>query len=512
MPIVYFNGGQEDEQARGALLDNGRMQSFLVRRTDPTNMHYLGGHRIDDAPTYNISEGKISPEYKFLNGRNRVVEHRLSDDYVKSISFNLALPNRAISVTDLAYQIQQNCIFDLFFVPNDCESGCDEFFWFAEDIKLGTKQIQNAIIGYDDNESPINVTRTAVSSSQLKTYHGLHLEEFTPADEGLYSMFVLDQTQACQGCDCPYQTLVRVGAGAVGEPPVVGYSTDGGATWTEADTSAVTINTIITDVKYYNGYVVATYSDVADADGTDGGVIYSLGVGGAFTEATFDVATAGLQTMEILGSKLYAFGTSGETYVSCDGGFSWSQLTGSPILVTIIDSDVDTSQDVIFLACEDAEAWAFDGTTWTDLTANVNPTAAVDLLAACVWRPGAVAFGGADGYIYENWDWSGVGTGTWAAASFGAGTSVGALESDGKGYRCLAAVDEVIYERSVYNKQQWTVLDATLTGNITKLIAGYDLPDEGTNYFLAATDTGELARVAKCVLCFESCAEVVPVA
>lgn len=511
MPVVYFNGGQEDEQAKGALLDNGLMRAFLVRRTDPTNMHSLGGHRIDDAPTYNISEGKISPEYKFLNGRNRVVEHQLSDDYVKSITFNLALPNRAVSVTDMAYAIQQNCIFDLFFVPEDCESGCDAFFWYAEDVKLGTKQIQNSIIGYDDNESPINMMRTARSSSQLKTYHGLHLEEFVEADFPLYSVFVLDQSQACQQCECPYQTIVRVGAGDTDAAPDAYYSEDGGATWTAIDTSAIAINMIITDVKYHNGMLVMTYSDVVDADGTDGGVAYSIGIGGALTDAVFDAATTGLQTLEILGANMYAFGTSGETFKSCDGGASWSQMTGSPITVTIIDSDVDSSQNVIFLACEDAEAWAFDGTTWTDLTANVNPSAAIDLISACVWRPGAIAFGGADGYLYENWDWSGLGTGAWVPTSFGAGTSVGALESDGEGYRCLAGVDNVIYERSIYRKQQWEVLDDTLTGDVTKIVAGYNLPDEGTNYFLATTSnaTGELARVAKCDLCFETCDVVV---
>lgn len=505
MPVIYFNGDRSEEQAKGAILDNGIIQAYAVRRTDPINLIFLGGHRIDDAPSYNISEGKVLPVYRFLDGRNKVVEQQLSSDVVKSVEFNLMLPSKQVSVTDLLYQSQQNCTYDLFFAPLGCDEGCDEWFWYGEDAVFGTKQIQNAIIGYDDSEGPISMMRTVRTANQLLTYNGMELVEMAEATNALYAVMILDETEECVGCDCPYQTIVRGGAGDALAEPDLEYSVDGGATWTAIDTSAIAVDTIITDIKYVNGYLVVCTADVADADSTSGEIAYSIGIGGAMALATLDVVSTGFQTMEILGGKLYAFGDDGIVYSSCDSGVSWTKDLSSPITETIIDSAVDTSNGMIYLACDAAEAWAFDGELFTDLTAEVGATPATALLSAVVWRPGAPAFGGADGYLYENWNWDGAGTGVWVATNFGATTSIGALAGDNKGYRGLAGVDNNIYRRSVATKQQWVYFNG-VTGNFTKLVPGYPLPDEGISYFLGVTDTGETARIAKCELCFDLCA------
>jgi hypothetical protein len=501
MAIIYFGGGVEDEQARGPILDNGVVQAYAVRRDDPTNMIFLGGHRIDDAPNYNISEGKISPEYRRENGRNKVVENQLSADIIKSITFNLKLPNRLLSVTDRIYQLARNCTFDLFFVPLGCETDCDEWFWYGEDAKFGARQVENAIIGYDDNEAPINTMRTVRVSNQLQTYLGLQVTQFADATEPMYAVAIIEDDLGCDDCGCPYQTIVRGGAGPALGDSVLEYSEDGGATWTTIVTTAIGTDLIITDIEWIGGYLVVSYSDVAQGLGTDGGIGYAFGLGTALTDV--GMVTLGLQAIVNLNGRLYAFGSAGETWYSCDNGQTWTQQTDITT-ETFLDAIVDRDTGNIFLSASNAEAWVYDGVTATDLTAEVAATGATDLESVGLWRSGAPVFGGADGFIYENWNWSGVGTGAWVSNDFGAST-IGALAGDGRGYRNIVAHGTDINRREIKTNMDWEVFNTTPAGNYTAIAVGKPLQDEGVNYYIGVTDTGETVQIAACSICFEGC-------
>ena len=505
MAIVYFNGGHEDEQAKGRKLDNGIMSMYAVRRDEPTRMIYLGGHRMDDAPTYNTTEGKVFPVYKKSGGRNVVVEDQLSGDVVKSVVINLQLPNRLVSVTDLIYQQQAKCDYDLFFIPDACDEGCDEFFWMGESMKLSAKQIQNSIVGYDDNEAPINLMRTARFSGNLLESQGTELSFFNEASQAMYAILVIEDTRNCDGCGCPYQTIVRGGAAPALGQPVLEYTVDGGVNWSVISTATLPEDSIITDIKYSGGYLTVSYSDVAAGIGTDGGVAYSFGVGPALALSTLDVASDGIQTMEVVGGKLYAFGTAGETYLSCDNGLTFTQNTGSPITTTILDSAYDNELGLIFLATSAAEAWTFDEVGFVEIDPDFTPTGAVDLESVEVLRPGGgVAFGGANGNYYEAWDFEGLGVGTWVTEIFGAGT-IGAIIGDGRGYRTFIGHGDDIVRRSVLTEQQWEVYSTALVGDITALESAGALVDEGANYFIGVTDTGETFKITKCNLCLEGC-------
>lgn len=503
MPVVYFKGGVNDEQAKGAKLDNGVMQFYAIRRDDPTKLIFLGGHRVDDAPTYNTSDAKIAPEYVRRNGRNVVVERQLSSDYVKSMEWNMMLPDRLVSVTDFIYQNQNKCKYDLAIIPLSCDDACDKFFWLGDDLRFGSKQMQNTPVGYDDNEAPINMQRVARTAGQLMTYKGLQLSQFADATQAMYAIKIIEDENGCDGCGCPYQVIVRGGAAPALGYPVLEYTDDGGLTWNTITTTGLDADSIITDIEYINGYLVVSYSDVANATGTDGGVAYSLGVGPAMTASTMDVASAGIQGLIIVKGRLYAFGTDGELYESCDNGINFVQMTvPATFTETVIEAAYDTEQDFLFFACDNASAWMFDGNAFTDLSAEIAPTAATALNAVYVWRSKGVAFGGADGMIYENWSFEGTGTGNWVVGDFG--SSVGALVGDGLGYRSLAGVTTSLYIRDLNTLQQWETL-ITQTGNITALDFGNAMVEEGVNFFVGVTDTGETFQVAKCELCLGDC-------
>lgn len=504
MAIIYFNGTMEDEQARGPVMDNGVVQAFAIKKSDPTNMIYLGGHRVDDAPSYNISEGKVGMEYKFKNGRNRVVETTLSNDYVKSVTFNLMLPQKAISVTDLVYQSQEVCDYDLVFLPRNCESGCNEWFWLGEELVLGVKQIQGSIIGYDDNEGPITMMRTAKITDNLQSYYGLQQSAYDTATNGLYAVLIVDDDSQCATCGCPYQTIVRGGAGTALAEPDLEYTDDGGETWTTIDTSAITADDIITSIAYIGGNLIVGTSDVHGATGTTGGIYYAAGVGSAMVAATLDVATLGIQSLVVVGNVVYAFGTGGEVYKSCDNGLTWTKNLLSPIVGTVLDAAYDNVLNKIFIAAASAEAWTFDGVSFEQINADFSPTAATDLESVAVLRSGGgVTFGGADGMVYESWDFVGAGDGTWKTSALGTGV-VGAIAGDGTGYRTIIGHDTDVVRRSVLTEQYFEVFTNNLTGVITDIAVGESLADEGSNFFLLVTDAGEMVSVAKCVMCLET--------
>src|SRR5687768_7144663 len=139
MAIIYFNGGEEDEQAKGAILESGTMLAYAINTARPNQLISLGGHFMDDAPSYNITEPRVLPIYRHVNGRNIIEEQQLTEDVVRSITFNLMLPKRAISVTDRLYQQQKNCELNLAFTPDTCAEDCDSFFWLAKNIRFGVK-------------------------------------------------------------------------------------------------------------------------------------------------------------------------------------------------------------------------------------------------------------------------------------------------------------------------------------------------------------------------------------
>jgi hypothetical protein len=499
MPIVFFSGGIDDEQARGGDTLNSFMRGYVIRRDDPLNMIFIGGHEISDAPTYNETVGLTVNRKVSKNGRNVVREEKITGDVVKSVELNLLLPNRAVSVTDRIYQMQANCDYDIVFVPTTCDFGCDRYFLVGEDATFGTKKLSNGILGYDDNEQPIEWTRTVMFTGNFKQFNGMEVASLASAAQPLYSVLVLDSDNTtCQGCDCPYQTIYRGG-----EAVLLEVSTDGGATWTAVDTTAIPIlptPPIITSIISVNGRIIFGYSDVADAVGTAGGVAYIDSSGVAVVSNFTDSAGAayvplGTQNLINAGGKVYAFGSDGEILISCDGGLNFVLSDQTTVTDTILTSDYDSVNAIVYLGTIGGGVFGWDFTSFTDYTVAVGT--AGDVTAIVVPYKDQVQVYDSLGALYENFgvvagkDW--IQTGAFGSAVYGAA-------GDSRNYRTVAGAATTIFLRDLNTLQSFEEF-TTLAGNVTQIFAPAPLEDEGESYFVVVTDTGETIVIRECGIC-----------
>lgn len=487
MPVSFFVGDMSNEQATGKTLDSGAMRLYAAPRSNPTNLIYIGGHPMDEAFSYTLTERKIAPEYRHVGGRNVVVERTLTGDKVKGLTVNLKLPNKMLSVTDRIYQsIRSGKKYDLVLVPTSCEEGCESFFWLGEDLDMGVRQYNSAIIGWDENENPITSMRSLALVGNLRHYHGMEYKQLLDESGALNAAYIVEED--CDDSECPYQHVAVGGA-----TNVFKYTRNGGRNWTTvtatALTTAVTGGMITSIVKSGLNYVVGV-STGFKVTGTDGTIGYSVD-GAAFAVAT--ITTLGINKILSAFNKLWAFGTAGEVHYSVDDGVTWTAVT-SGITTDIYDAAFDKSTQTIYLVGADAAVHSFDGYTFTDLTTAVGATAATDLLSVAVTGDNQVVIGGANGKIYQYFG------NTWEASTLGS-TAVNALVGDGFSMRVLAGVDTDVFLREALTEQkfekQFTV------GAITSFVAGTPLIDEGVNYFLVTTATGQLVQYAACNLCLQ---------
>ena len=496
MPVSFFVGGIENEQAVGKTLDSGAMRLYAISRSNPTNMIYIGGHPMDEAFSYTLTERKIAPEYRHVGGRNVLVERTLTGDKVKGLTVNLKLPNKMISVTDRIYQsINKGRKYDLLLVPSSCEEGCESFFWLGEDMDMGVRQYNSAIVGWDENENPITSMRSLALVGNLRHYYGLEHKELVDESGAVNSAVIIEED--CEVTDCPYQWIAYGGAANLFK-----FTKDGGRNWTTVTATALTTEVtggLITSIVHSNMNYVVGVSTGFKTTGTDGAIGYSVD-GASFVVATL-LDTAGAATTstgvnKILHAfnKLWAFGTAGEIFFSVDDGVTWTEFA-STITEDIYDAAFDASTQKVYLVGGNAVAYSFDGYTITDITSAVGATAATDLLSVAVTGENHVVIGGANGRIYQYFGEE------WVASAIGT-TPVNAIAGDGFSVRVLAGVDDELFLREALTEQKF-VKQLTAGGDITSIVPGKALLDEGVNYFLVTTAAGEVIQFATCNFCIE---------
>lgn len=508
MSTVYFNVGESEEQAIGPVLDSGRMQVYAVRRDRPTELIYLGGHPINDAPSYNTTEGKINPVYKTIQGRHIVVEEQMNSDYIKSLTLNLMLPNRLLSVTERIFQTQNSCTYDLLFVPNECFDGCDEFFWLLQDVKLSPTQFQNAIVGWDDNEGPINRMRTVRGTGNFVQYLGLEYDVVSSGSANeWYAVDVFEREASgatCAGCECPDQVLLRAGVDDTAVPTtlVIEKSEDGGASWSTFSNTTAALNIPMNIFVDGARILLPTTDDPTGASGSAGGILYIDGLSGTVEDATLGAATTGLHVIVKRGNILYAFGN--EAFRSLDGGLNWEAVS-LPVGFTeaILSAAIDKTTGNIFLGATSGNVLVFNGSSFVDITADITSTA--DVTAVNIPAPGSVQLGFADGTIEEVVSYEGLGS-TWTSETLNADYTISGIFADGFNYRTIAVaydsgVGSKIFVRDAFRKQSWEEVQTVGTTEFVNGDPGAILQEEGANaFFFAATD-GTIAKFTACQRC-----------
>lgn len=499
MPRVFFGDAEEGQAAMGATLYNGVMKMFAVRRDNPLDMVYLSGHRIEDALTYNLTDAAIVPEYVDEDGENTVLDVYLSDDSVKSINLNLALPNKSITAAQRILQTQKNCVWDLLLVPENCPEGCEAVYWLGRNLRLSANQITGVPTGYDSTKGALTRIMVARITGQLLQYNGLITKTLTAAAVPLND--VLISNAKCEGCTCPYQTLYRAGTGATIEE-----SLDGGATWTALITAAITVGTIVTSLAEVSGNVLAGHSDVNNGAGTEGGVAFNSN--GTFVEASFTTALGASVTPDIQavvpvgGSVVYALGSLAgvaSIWKSCNAGTSFDEIVQSTITAPILTATWDKA-GILWIGTEgNGGVYAYDLSIFTDETANVG-AGAVDTISIEVTAKNSVGVGFSNGTFYENFTYNK--DGSWRDSATRT-NPVLASNGDNYNYRTLLASGTDLEIRDGNNDQIFENI-LTATGNITAIREGKPLLEEETNFFIAVSDVGETFLITQCGICLDS--------
>lgn len=507
MSIIFYTGDETNEQAIGPVLDSGRMKLYAINRDDPLNLVFLGGHPVNDAPSFTSSEGKINPRYVTRAGRNVVIDEQMNSAYIKSFTMTIMLPNSLKSVAENLYKQQERgCSFDLVLVPQDCNDGCDEYFWYVPDVIFSQPQFTNALVGFDDNEGAINRTMELRATGNFITYYGM---EYDVLASGLtndyFAMKVYDGVKAgaCGGCSCPDTAFVRAGVDDASSVTaiVLEQSQDGGASWNTITYSGSETDTPVDIFQDGSRLLFPTTDDPTGAAGTSGGIIYVDGLTGTAADATLGSASTGLHTIVKRSGVLFAFGA--EAFKSTDGGLNWTGIS-YPVGFTAVAlvSAIDPSTGLIYIGATGGNALVFNGKAFVDITTDLSTSD--DITAVTVTGNNSVMFGTAGGEVIETFDYKGVGNTTWVTTAIDTAADITHLFSDDRNARVLAVAltsgtGTKFWLRDAYNAHGWRTIQS-VSAELVDGDYGEVLVDEAVNAFYAIGND-DIVSVQACGRC-----------
>lgn len=495
MAKIVLVGQAGQEQAWGGTPFSGKNQAVIMLDSNTNNVYSLDGHMFNDAPEYETVEVKYGKRIKVVGGRNQSQDYVIAPEYNKRVTITAMTPQRTRSVLMNFYDLQERGNkLHLAIVPNECLEGCDQWFIVAKQARMSVPKFTSGLVSDDENEAALDTETAFTGEGDFVRFEGLTTTPVTTqgASNAVYAL-AYDFGGGCGDAgttSCLNQNIVRVGDGFAEQ------STDGGGNWSAITITAITtdvVGAIITGAVRAGNNWVFSYADVADGTATDGGLAYSINGAAAVVAHN----TTGSQGVVKAFSKYYGFGTAGSIAVSADNGVSWTNLT-SGITEDILAADFDETNQLLFLACTGGKAYAYDGTTFNDISTYVGAST-TDLTSVAVVTDNKTIFGDASGNIYENQvsyildtNYTKIPVGT-GAINFIAGDQVG-------GFRTVVSEGANIWTRDIFTEQEFELLgtmsDTILCGNVGDQLTGY----AGGNYILGAND-GTTTMVQNCNLC-----------
>lgn len=357
MAVARIAGDKNTEQARGLRLYSGNMRAYLVIETQPTVFHFLGGYRLEDAFDYEIDDFILRMEYVHENGTNKVIEHVIAEENIRSFRMEILAPSGVDDLLSRVFELQRNCRIDFYLVPDVCDDSCDTAYYYVQDVKIGIERFTDGVIAYDDNRGIINRARTLISPNPLQAVYGREYKASSDANSwagaGTLTAYqdVVFFNDDCE-CDCPNQNgIAAVNVGVAGT--FLGYTTDGGETWNElalSSSAATGIQTLTHLVELEDRVLfVSANNEVGYVWKDTLEVVETLT--GAGTIARIDTD----------GSKVFVWQDDGRLYTSCNSGTSWTdegiQTYGTGLLNVNPDStDYDEEYQVMVYSIGD-ELW-----------------------------------------------------------------------------------------------------------------------------------------------------------
>lgn len=460
----------------------------------PLESHTLGSvnQNLTDALMFNrtsVKNGRIITEAKV----GRPAEETSRD-------YTLGFPNGVLDTPAKNLAVRGGCEADFYQVFLCPTNVCYEHYYVFEDARMDPPVEAEDPITVDDVVELFETTTLHV----VKRLLYLHLDAYVIAtiDLGLGTgtlQAVYACPENCPDCgDCVNTIYIGGNNGSVGaETSYLARTVDRGASWTEIDldvlTGGDTTGLIVTSIMCMGDYIWVTLSDTTDpATATTGNVAFSTDGGATWTvPATPAVA---LFTTFALNGVPHVAGNNGNIWKANDG-VNWEQVTQT-VLTTedLLGSAVDEEEGKAYIVGTAGSAVVYDGNAVVDISAplaalTVPPTILYD---AHVLERNRIQVAGATGFIAESRD----GGTTWTALTVaGAAGDVFALEGDQ--HRALAAVDGVLYGRTILGDLKYAVIDyrydPTLAGDLVELTR---LEDH--NYYAGVMTTGEVILIKPC--------------
>lgn len=532
MPIIYYNENEQKEQAIGGILLNNQVKIYIVDRAKPNELIFLGGHRIDDALDLNVTEPLIFMEYENVNGINTVVERQVTSEIVKSVTFNLQLPSKSISVVKRLAQRQDRCTYDMLLIPQNCDTNCDLWAWYGADVKFNKERATNGAVGFDDNQAQITVERPVRVSGEILNYLGIQPFSLFTTDgatntSGIFAVDLVVEEPDCD-CGCDYDVYYLSALSLLGGAQEFAYRLA-----EQKETTYIDITTLGTSIGQSNQIEkIGNNVVLAGRDGSQADLIvgyWTVGSAAFSTPILDDVATEDFLTGGVLAAdgfvqllklnnRLYiaANGSAGDDAMlfATSNGIDWKTVTDSLVDVPY-SSYADSANNYLIFGGALANLWTYNprSNKETEVTNNgVAFPVASNVTAITMQSPTHIIVGFSTGELYEAYDWnSEKATGTFELTNTFA-NAVNRLSSDqNNGYRLLVITGNELWERSPNSylefKRLFTASELSMT-NLLNIVKVDNLPEEKDNvYFVSggypSTTSNDpvIYRVSSCGFC-----------
>lgn len=450
------------------------------------------------------------PRILFQNGQSFAQNQVIRGQTARSYTWTLGYPSGNFIMTPTGRLAENLALCErnyhlAYLCPTD---DCLSHFWVLPDGVQSPLELGDLIAAPGEDAEAITATSQLYVTQPYLYLYVQGTLSVTQANNALYAVDFSDII--CNNCEEPNAVVVWGGEDTGAATPTVYRSTDSLSTINAI--SPVAPNNVIHGVYSASDTIIVVYADDPDlATATTGGVFISKNAG-----ATWDAGVDGagapiadaLGDIFLAGGFFYVVGKAGVIWRSIDG-VNYEAVTNTITSGTtdFYQGDYDADRDVIYIAGFDPAgpagvAVSIVNNVLVDISAVVNAGANA-IYSVKVLGDDHVAFGLADGNLRE----SQAATQASAANLYrtiltGATAEVRGIEGDI--FRTLVFAGTEIRERSDITDREFAPLDYVAgqapAGNYQASDTGSDngFIAPGLNYFIGATDGGELVLARPC--------------
>lgn len=411
-----------------------------------------------------------------------------------AVTYTVGMGGEGEVYTPLLQQIRRQrgaCELNIY-IKRLCNQN-DEFahFYALLESIFNPPTFVNDLITIDDTTNVVSQQSEARASDMLLVFQ---LGAFVVADETPPLYCVSVRSQQCSDCVTGQfnEFFAGGGAGGVGDAAYL-IRTDDRFSSVDVLTTGIATGNSVKAVYTDGDIVLAGFADTPDPTAAAaGGTIISADGGDTFTiDANLTLPVNAVGYFE--GQYIAAGGAGGGQGMlwTSDDGINWTSVASGALSATkeITSIAVDTQNECFYLT--GAGGLLLKGTK-SGSTIQLAALAPTSVSTTYLWRVSVfgdnhIAVGGAAGYYAESLD----GGSTWATPQVPGSTAVRGIAGLSH-IRAMIATGSVVTDRTIMNKNQYTIRTYANAGAITGDFTDMSNGDGEYNYSIAVTDDGEI--------------------